>query len=75
MSTRQRNQPPQQANGSAKSSDRVEDPKTDYTRWRLEDDRGRQTWHYLQSDEELKRWPQTTADKYHLGLNTVSDVQ
>lgn len=45
--------------------------KTDYTRWRLKDDRGCQTWHYLQTDEELKAWPQSTADKYFLGLDTV----
>ena len=47
------------------------DEKTDYTRWRLRDDRGCQTWHYLQSDEEIKAWPQSTADKYFLGLDTV----
>lgn len=45
--------------------------KTDYTRWRLKDDRGCQTWHYLQTDEEMKAWPQSTADKYFLGLDTV----
>ncbi|EGC47128.1 oxidosqualene:lanosterol cyclase [Histoplasma capsulatum var. duboisii H88] len=46
------------------------DEKTDYSRWRLRDDRGRQTWHYLKTDEELKAWPQTVADKYFLGLPT-----
>jgi lanosterol synthase len=45
--------------------------KTDYTRWRLKDDRGAQTWHYLTGDEEIKAWPQSTADKYFLGLDTV----
>jgi lanosterol synthase len=45
--------------------------KTDYSRWRLRDDDGCQTWHYLETNEELKAWPQTTADKYHLGLDTV----
>ncbi|KAH8430406.1 terpene cyclase/mutase family protein [Aspergillus melleus] len=44
------------------------DPKTDYSRWRLLDDRGRQTWHYLESDEENEQWPQSIADKYFLGL-------
>nr|AFG34073.1 lanosterol synthase [Bipolaris eleusines] len=44
--------------------------KTDYTRWRLKDDRGCQTWHYLQTDEEMKAWPQSTADKYFIGLDT-----
>ncbi|RDW84763.1 terpene cyclase family member protein [Coleophoma cylindrospora] len=43
--------------------------RTDYTRWRLLDERGRQTWHYLTDDEAVK-WPQTIADKYHLGLPT-----
>ena len=45
--------------------------KTDITRWRLRSDGGRHTWHYLQSDDELKQWPMTTADKYFLGLDTV----
>ena len=45
--------------------------KTDYSRWRLLDERGRHTWHYLENDEELKTWPQSTADKYHLGLPSV----
>ncbi|KAE9972270.1 hypothetical protein BLS_004095 [Venturia inaequalis] len=43
---------------------------TDRTRWRLLDERGRQTWHYLRTDEEVKAWPQTTADKWFLGLDT-----
>lgn len=50
----------------------VESEKMDYSRWRLLDERGRQTWHYLENDEELKKWPQSTADKYHLGLTTVT---
>ena len=48
--------------------------KTDYTRWRLKSERGRQTWHYLETDEELAAWPQTAYDKYHLGMNTVRRV-
>ena len=47
------------------------DQKTDYTRWRLRDDRGCQTWHYLQSEEEVKEWPQSAADRYFLGMETV----
>ena len=47
------------------------DAQTDYARWRLLDDRGRQTWHYLESDEESEKWPQSVADKYFLGLPTV----
>jgi hypothetical protein len=48
------------------------DEKTDYSRWRLLDEHGRHTWHYLTTDEEIKAWPQTVADKFHLGLPTVS---
>ena len=45
--------------------------KTDRCRWRLLDERGRQTWHYLEADDELKDWPQSIADKYFLGIETV----
>ncbi|MCJ1464869.1 Lanosterol synthase (Oxidosqualene--lanosterol cyclase) [Pseudocyphellaria aurata] len=41
---------------------------TDLRRWRLADDRGRQTWHYMSTDEGAKSWPQSTVDRYHLGL-------
>ncbi|KAI9758676.1 MAG: hypothetical protein M4579_002924 [Chaenotheca gracillima] len=44
--------------------------KTDYSKWRMLDERGRQTWHYLEDDEDVKEWPQTVADKYYLGLPT-----
>ena len=47
------------------------DLKTDYSRWRLVDEEGRQTWRYLESDVENQEWPQTIADKYHLGIPTV----
>ncbi|KAK5137712.1 hypothetical protein LTR08_007283 [Meristemomyces frigidus] len=70
MSTRKRTLSTKQANGLTKPVERLEDPKTDVARWRLRDDRGCHTWHYLQSDEELKQWPQTKADKYHMGLET-----
>jgi lanosterol synthase len=53
------------------SPDANNDLKTDYSKWRLLDDDGRQTWHYLESDEENKKWPQSIADKYFLGLPTV----
>lgn len=59
------------ANGTIKH-DTVEDPKTDHMRWRMRNVDGRQTWHYLESDEELKAWPMTAADKYYLGMDTVS---
>lgn len=58
------------ANGRATEAVRVE--KTDYSRWRLEDIRGCQIWKYMESDEANKEWPQSVADKYHLGLATVS---
>lgn len=47
-----------------------ETPATDYSRWRLKADHGRQTWHYL-TEEQSKEWKQSTADKYFLGLDTV----
>jgi lanosterol synthase len=45
---------------------------TDLSRWRLKVDHGRQTWHYLESDDEDKNWPQSLIDKYWLGLPFVS---
>ena len=45
---------------------------TDIQRWRLLDEGGRQTWHYLETSEEVNAWPQSSADKYHLGLPLVS---
>lgn len=75
----QTRQSPQQAvngsaightNGSASAIDSSRD-KTDRLRWRLLDESGRHTWHYLKTDKEIEDWPQTTADKYHLGLPTV----
>ena len=47
------------------------DPKTDINRWRLRDERGRQTWHYLESDKEVEEWPQSIVDRHHLGLPVV----
>ncbi|KAI9342708.1 terpenoid cyclases/protein prenyltransferase alpha-alpha toroid [Pilaira anomala] len=41
---------------------------TDLSNWRLRVEEGAQTWHYLNTDEERKAWPQTVWDKYHLGL-------
>lgn len=62
------------ANGALKGFEQIVDAKTDHTRWRLKDDDGRHTWHYLESDEELKAWPQTAADKYFLGMDTVGHI-
>ncbi|PVH97332.1 lanosterol synthase [Periconia macrospinosa] len=65
------------ANGTAGAMDNDDDwrhghkdEKTDYSRWRLEDTRGTHVWHYLETDEECAEWPQSVADKYHLGLDT-----
>ncbi|KAI9803922.1 MAG: hypothetical protein M1825_001802 [Sarcosagium campestre] len=44
--------------------------KTDLERWRLQDIKGRQTWHYLHTDAEVTAWPQTVSDRYFLGLDT-----
>lgn len=46
--------------------------KTDTARWRMLDDEGRHTWHYLEDDEAVKEWPQSYADKWYLGLPMVS---
>ena len=73
MSVRRRGEA-KQANGSANGSikhEDVNDLKTDHTRWRMKNVDGRQTWHYLELDEELKAWPMTSADKYYLGMDTV----
>ena len=45
--------------------------RTDPLRWRLRDDAGCQTWHYLDDDAEAKKWPQSLADKYFLDLPLV----
>lgn len=48
------------------------DDTTDRTRWRLEVGEGnRHVWHYLKSDEDSQKWPQSIADKYFVGLPTV----
>ncbi|KAF1994227.1 terpene synthase [Amniculicola lignicola CBS 123094] len=41
---------------------------TDYTRWRLRNDRGVQTWEYLSEGEEGKQ-PQSKAEKWYLGMD------
>ncbi len=57
------------ANGHLGSRD---NERTDYTRWRLLDEQGRHTWHYLSTEDEVKAWPQAVVDKHNLGLDTVS---
>ena len=58
-------------NGQLTSLSGVTQDTTDYSRWRLLDEDGRHTWHYLATDEQVKDWPQSTYDKYHLGLEKV----
>lgn len=53
-------------------SDITTESATDLTRWRLLNERGRQTWHYLTTDEQIQAWPQSIADKQFLGLQLVS---
>ncbi|KAL6722334.1 Lanosterol synthase (Oxidosqualene--lanosterol cyclase) [Lecanora helva] len=55
-------------NGVA-TSPKSQDETTDINRWRLRDVHGEQTWHYLETDEQVRAWPQSTADRYHLGLS------
>ena len=57
--------------GHAQCGSPYEDEATDLDRWRLLNQRGRQTWHYLETDVQVKEWPQTIADRYHLGLPLV----
>lgn len=47
------------------------DQKTDLKRWRLKDDHGVQTWVYLKTKQEVADWPQSIADRHHLGLKLV----
>ncbi|KAI5291790.1 Lanosterol synthase (Oxidosqualene--lanosterol cyclase), partial [Ascosphaera atra] len=65
---------PVSGNDNIRATAAPQDEKTDYSRWRLLDEDGRQTWHYLKTDEELERWPQTIADRYHLGLPTTQGL-
>ncbi|RUP44873.1 terpenoid cyclases/protein prenyltransferase alpha-alpha toroid, partial [Jimgerdemannia flammicorona] len=53
---------------SANLSTSATPPFSDLSRWRLKVEHGAQTWHYLETDEQVVQWPQTKADKYHLGL-------
>ena len=65
------------SHSNAKGLDKAANPtdlKTDYSRWRMLDENGRQTWHYLTSDAEVEEWPQTITDKHYLGLPTVSNL-
>ncbi len=61
------------ANGSANGhvDTSASDKKTDYSRWRLLNEDGRHTWHYLTDDEDMSEWPQTAYDQYFLGRDTV----
>lgn len=47
--------------------------KTDVTRWRMKDDDGTHTWHYLADEAAAKEWPQSDADKWYLGIPMASE--
>ncbi|ORX92056.1 terpene synthase, partial [Basidiobolus meristosporus CBS 931.73] len=47
--------------------------RTKLENWRLRVERGRQVWHYLQSECETEQWPQTDSDRYWLGLQLKDD--
>jgi lanosterol synthase len=64
------NEATEPANGAAKRPKLR--AKTDRSRWRMRNEDGVQTWHYLEDDEAAKDWPQTYPDKYYLGLPLVS---
>lgn len=49
-------------------------PFTDYARWRLHGEEGAHIWDYLTSEADVEAWPQTTGDKYWLGLPVVRIV-
>ncbi|KAL5037723.1 hypothetical protein BDEG_25741 [Batrachochytrium dendrobatidis JEL423] len=54
----------------------TDDNTADLLNWRLKVSHGAQTWHYLQTEQERNAWPQTTFDKYWLGIlqdDTVLD--
>lgn len=59
------------ANGGVTARGTARNQTTDRSRWRLKDDKGVHTWAYLEDDEEARKWPQSTADKYYMGLDTV----
>ena len=67
------NHPVKRLNGTSVAPNSKQET-TDIERWRLLDEAGRQTWHYLETDEEVKAWPQSTADRYYLGLPLVSFI-
>ena len=48
--------------------------ETNKSQWRLRDDSGRLTWHYLEEAEQANDWPQSYADKYNLGLPLVGTL-
>ena len=73
MSARKRVGVPSNVNGSVKGTQESFEPKTDLLRWRLKSDRGCHTWHYLSSDEEVKEWPISVAERWYLGLDTVRE--
>jgi lanosterol synthase len=65
-------------NGTTTNDDKKRsrlDETTDRSRWRMRDDQGRLTWHYLEDEKAAKEWPQTAADKWYLGIPLVNRTQ
>lgn len=58
-------------NGHEAKRQRVAEP-VDRTRWRMKSDGGCHTWHFLDDDDAVKKWPQSYADKWYLDLPLVS---
>lgn len=72
--SKKRHSNPNGVNGQEDEHDskrqKVAEP-VDRTRWRMKSDDGRHTWHFLDDDEAVKKWSQSYADKWYLGLPLV----
>lgn len=44
---------------------------TDLSRWRLRDDDGCHTWHFLADESAALHWPQSDAERSYLGMPLV----
>ncbi|CAG8514322.1 9242_t:CDS:2 [Diversispora eburnea] len=49
----------------------IDTKRTNLENWRLKVENGRQTWHYLEHEDEIKNWPQSIIEKYWLDLPFV----
>jgi hypothetical protein len=48
--------------------------RTDLSRWRLVNDKGRHSWHYLAPYQDPEKWPMTIPEKWYLGLEMVGPL-